>query len=305
MLIGENLHIISKKTKEAISNRDCNYVINNVKNQLKNDVKTVDLNIGPAKGVLQGSLKWLIELLDGKFDINYSLDTTNIAEMKEGFSCLKNPQNAFLNSSSADDEKLALTTEIVSRYGANLIALTMNAQLGIPKTPEERLELAFNIIEKTTLANIDNSKVWIDPLILPICVAQEQALVSLDTIRMIKESFEPEVKTLVGLSNISNGCPSELRADINRVFFVLALGCGLDGAIIDAFDTKTIEVYNVIKAQKANGKVDALYLKLYETMQNFGDVSDIEYDKDDKEQHKIIRCAQIILNKEIYSHSFI
>ena len=305
MLIGENLHIISKKTKEAISNRDCDYVINNVKNQINNNITTIDLNIGPAKGTLQGSLKWLIELLDGKFNVNYSLDTTNIEEMKEGFSYLKNPQNAFLNSSSADDEKLALTTEIVSKYSANLIALTMNAQLGIPKTPEERLELAFNIIEKTTQANIDNSKVWIDPLILPICVAQEQALVSLDTIRMIKESFEPQVKTLVGLSNISNGCPNELRADINRVFLALALGCGLDGAIIDAFDTKTIEVYNVIKAQKTGNKTDEIYLKLYDTMLNFGDISDIEYDKNDTEQHKIMRCAQILLNREIYSHSFV
>ncbi len=305
MLIGENLHIISKKTKEAISNRDCDYVINNVKNQLANNIKTIDLNIGPAKGALQGSLKWLIELLDDKFNVNYSLDTTNIEEMKEGFSCLQNPQNAFLNSSSADDEKLALTTEIVSKYSANLIALTMNAQLGIPKTPEERLELAFNIIEKTSSANIDNSKVWIDPLILPICVAQEQALVSLDTIRMIKESFEPQVKTLVGLSNISNGCPNELRADINRVFLALALGCGLDGAIIDAFDTKTIEVYNVIRAQKTGGKTDEIYLKLYDTMLNFADISDIEYDKNDYEQHKIMRCAQILLNREIYSHSFV
>ena len=305
MLIGENLHIISKKTKEAISNRDCDYVINNVKNQINNNIATIDLNIGPAKGALQGSLKWLIELLDGKFNVNYSLDTTNIDEMKEGFSCLKNPQNAFLNSSSADDEKLALTTEIVSKYSANLIALTMNAQLGIPKTPEERLELAFNVIEKTSSANIDNSKVWIDPLILPICVAQEQALVSLDTIRMIKESFEPQVRTLVGLSNISNGCPNELRADINRVFLALALGCGLDGAIIDAFDTKTIEVYNVIKAQKTDNKTDEIYLKLYDTMLNFGDISDIEYDKNDTEQYKIMRCAQVLLNREIYSHSFV
>lgn len=305
MLIGENLHIISKKTKEAISNRDCDYVINNVKNQINNNIATIDLNIGPAKGALQGSLKWLIELLDGKFNVNYSLDTTNIDEMKEGFSCLKNPQNAFLNSSSADDEKLALTTEIVSKYSANLIALTMNAQLGIPKTPEERLELAFNVIEKTSSANIDNSKVWIDPLILPICVAQEQALVSLDTIRMIKESFEPQVRTLVGLSNISNGCPNELRADINRVFLALALGCGLDGVIIDAFDTKTIEVYNVIKAQKTDNKTDEIYLKLYDTMLNFGDISDIEYDKNDTEQYKIMRCAQVLLNREIYSHSFV
>lgn len=305
MLIGENLHIISKKTKEAIANRDCDYVLNNVKKQIDNGIKTIDLNIGPAKGAMQGSLRWLIELLDKNFSLNYSLDTTNIEEMKEGYDTLKNAQNAFLNSTSADEEKLNIASEIVSKHNANLIALTMCAQTGIPKTPDERVELAFSIIEKTNEFEIDNSKVWLDPLILPVCAAQEQAVVSLDTIRMLKESFDPEIKTLIGLSNISNGCPNELRADINRTFLALALGCGLDGAIVDAFDKRTIEVYNVIVSKNPSNKADELYLKLYEAMFNFDDIDTIKYDKNDTQQHKIIRCAQILLNREIYSHSFV
>ncbi len=305
MLIGENLHIISKQTKEAIAKRDYEYILRNVKKQIKNGINTVDLNIGPAKGEIKGALRWLIEILDNNFAINYSLDTTNIEEMTDGFSCLRDPSNAFLNSTTADEEKLISTTNLAAKYSSNLIALTMSAHTGIAKTPDERIELAFNIIEKTMSAQIDNSKVWIDPLILPICVAQEQALVSLDTIRMLKESFDPKVKTLIGLSNISNGCPKELRADINRAYLALALGCGLDGAIIDAFDTKTIEVYNIIKQQKANNQTDALYLKLFKLMRDFGDLNDIDYDKNDINQYKIIRCSQIILNREIYSHSFV
>ena len=305
MLIGENLHIISKQTKEAIAERNEKYVLDNIKKQINNGIKTLDLNIGPAKAKIQGALSWLIDLVQDNFDVNFSLDTTNIEEMKNGFLALKNPSNAFLNSTSADLEKLNTACEIVSKYEANMIALTMSAQSGIPKTPDERIELAFSIIESTSEYGIDNSKVWIDPLILPICAAQEQAVVSLDTIRMIKESFDPEVKTLIGLSNISNGCPSELRADINRVFLALALGCGLDGAIVDSFDTRTIEVYNVVKTKKANNALDDLYLKLYNAMLNFTDIEEIKYDKEDFEQHKIIRCARILLNREIYSHSFV
>ena len=305
MLIGENLHIISKQTKEAIANRDENYIINNIKKQSQNGIETVDLNIGPAKGKIQGSLKWLIEILQHNFNLNYSLDTTNFEEMYEGFSMLVRPDKCFLNSTSADDDKLEKTTDLVSKFNSNLIALTMNASTGIPKTPDERMELAFNIIEKTSLKGIDNSKVWIDPLILPVCAAQEQAIVSLETIRMLKESFDPEVKTLIGLSNISNGCPNELRAEINRTFLALALGCGLDGAIIDAFDTKTIEVYNDIRKQRVTSVNTEIYLKLYEAMQNFTDIEDIKYDKGDALQYKIYRCAAILLNREIYSHSFV
>lgn len=305
MLIGENLHIISKTTKQAIAERNKTYVLDNIEKQYKNSIRTIDLNIGPAKAQIAGSLKWLIELISQKYDVNFSLDTTNMAEMQEGFSVLKNPKNAFLNSTSADEEKLNSTIEIVKKYDSNLIALTMNSKTGIPKTPDERLELACEIIESTMNAGIDNNKVWIDPLILPLCAAQEQAVVSLDTIRMIKESFDPEVKTIIGLSNISNGCPNELRPLINRTFFALALGCGLDGAIVDAFDTQTLDVYNVIKNQNPKNPTDELYIELYNTMQNFDEIENIKYNKDDIEQHKIFRSATILLNKEIYSHSFV
>lgn len=305
MLIGENLHIISKTTKEAIFKRDEDYVLNIIKKQVENGIKTIDLNIGPAKGDAKGALSWLIGLIDSNFSVNYSLDTTNIDEMREGFSCLKTPQECFLNSTSADSEKLNNTVEIVKEYNSNLIALTMSAETGIPKTPDERLELAMNIIDKTTQEEIDNSKVWLDPLILPVCAAQEQALVSLDTIRMFKESFDPEVKTLVGLSNVSNGCLKEYRPYLNRTFFALALGCGLDGAIIDGFDTKTIDVYDAIKSNNPTNKLQELYIALSEMMKNFEDLDTINFNKENDEEFAIYRCAQILLNKEIYTHSFI
>ena len=115
MLIGENLHIISKRTKEAIFERDSDYVLDNIKKQIDNGIRTVDLNIGPAKGRAADSLVWLIELISGKYDVNFSLDTTNLEEMKKGFSCLKNTKDAFLNSTSADEEKLKNTVQIASK----------------------------------------------------------------------------------------------------------------------------------------------------------------------------------------------
>ena len=37
MLIGENLHIISKQTKEAIAERNEEYVLDNIKKQICNN----------------------------------------------------------------------------------------------------------------------------------------------------------------------------------------------------------------------------------------------------------------------------
>ena len=165
-------------------------------------------------------------------DIPLSLDTTNIDEIESGLKLAKNPQNWIINSTSADFERLEAVTDAAVKYNANIIALTMNSELGIPKESDGRLELAFEINEKTQEKGIENEKIFFDPLILPVAVEQSQAVEALNTIRMLKESFEPPVLTTIGLSNVSNGAPAQLRPLINRVFFVLAAGCGLDLSLI-------------------------------------------------------------------------
>ena len=56
-LIGENIHIISKSVREALENRDENFVKNLIK--IQNNVDCIDLNIGPARGKLDKIFDWL------------------------------------------------------------------------------------------------------------------------------------------------------------------------------------------------------------------------------------------------------
>lgn len=301
-LIGENIHIISPVVKLAIIEKNEKFILDLVKKQIEAGVKTIDLNIGPGKGGLVGSMKWLINLIQNNFKVDFSLDTTSLDELKSGFEILNNSKNSFLNSASAEPTRLSTTTKLAKEFDANLIALTLNNS-GIPKTAEERLELAYEMATAANEEGIENSKIYLDPLVLPVCVDQTQAGVTLDSIRMFKESFDPEIKTIIGLSNISNGCTKEYRPLINRVFLVLAMGSGLDGAIVDALDLETIKTYNAVKQGK--GDVNEIYFSLYEMSKNFADFEDLKINKEDEEQLKIYKTAQILLNKEIYTHSFV
>lgn len=121
---------------------------------------------------------------------------------------------------------------------------------------------------------------------------------------MIKESFENEVKTIVGLSNISNGCPNEKRALVNRVFLSMAMGAGLDCAIVDANDKYLYKIIKVLEEKKPKSEEENLYLKLYQMTENFEEIENIEYNKDSEEEKNIIKAAKIILNKEVYFDSF-
>lgn len=303
LLIGENIHIISKTVQSALIARDENFVLDLIKRQSHMDY--VDLNVGPAKSTLEGILPWLCELIETNTDLKISFDTTNSQEMRKGLEKSKNPSNCLLNSTNADADRLERLTDLAYEFGSSLIALTMNKELGIPKTADERLALAFEIFEKCQEKAIDNEKIFFDPLILPVSVDQSQAPEALNTIQMIKQSFCPEVMTTIGLSNVSNGSPSQMRPLINKVFLILAHGAGLDSAIIDSFDSDLINTVRILDKNDAHSPVEQLYINLAGMVRDFGQLEDVSFDKNDCAQTDIIKTARILLNKEVYTHSFL
>lgn len=300
ILIGENIHVISKSVREALVSRDEKFIGELVK--LQKNMDYIDLNVGPAKGDMERILPWLSSIVKKESDLNISFDTTNFDEMKRGLEAFSG--KSFINSTSKDEPRLNKMTDLALEFDSNLIALTLSKETGIPKTSDGRLEIAFEIYEKCMEKGIDSSKIFFDPLILPVSVDQSQAVEALNTIKMIKESFEPPVKTVIGLSNISNGSPKEMRGLINRVFAVLAYGAGLDAAIIDAKDVELVRIFRMLEKQSTHNGIDELYISLANMMSDFSDLSDIIYDKSSAEQTKIIKTAGILLNNEIYSHSF-
>jgi len=53
---------------------------------------------------------------------------------------------------------------------------------------------------------------------------------------MFQEMNDPPMKTVVGLSNISNGCPKALRPILNKYYFLLLADAGLTAAIADSHE---------------------------------------------------------------------
>ncbi len=304
-IIAENIHIISKTTKEAILNRDKFFIKNIVEKINEKKPDFIDLNVGPARGKFSGSIEWLSNICQEiNSDLDISFDSTNIEEIESGLKIIKRKENSLINSTNADIERLEKYTDLACKYKTNIVGLTLNKEIGIPKESGQRLELALSIYEKCSEKGIENNKIYFDPLILPIMVEQSQAKEALDTIRMLKESFDPPVNITIGLSNISNGAPLNLRPLINRVFLILALGCGLNSAIIDIFDDELLRLIKVIETEKIEKEKDKLYIKIYNMMKNYEEIDDIQYDKNNKEESDIIKTVKILLNKNIYSHSY-
>lgn len=296
ILIGENIHIISRSVKSAIESRDEEFIKSLLIAQ--RDMDCIDLNIGPSR---KGEIfEWLIPFVKDNTDIPVSFDTTNYDEMKNGLKLYGDTEKCFINSASAD--RFENIADLALEYNANLILLTLKG--GIPKTSDGRLEIAFELYEKCIEKGLNTDKLYFDPLILPLSADQGQAIEAINTIRMLKESFDPPVKSIVGLSNVSNGSPKEVRPLINRVFSCFAHGAGLDAAIVDAKDIELVRILKMLESDKPQKPEDELYLAISDMVKNFGEITDISYDKTSEVQSNIIKTVNVIAGEKIYSHSF-
>ena len=163
-LIGENIHIISKKTREAIENKDEDYIKRLASVQTGMD--WIDLNIGPARHK-EGTFEWLLNTLKGVFDKPFSFDTTNFSEMESALSLVSNPADCIINSTNAEMARLEPLSKLAAKHNSYLIGLTLS-ESGIPKTADERYELASIIIEQACSNGVDGNKI-ISSLELSIC----------------------------------------------------------------------------------------------------------------------------------------
>jgi 5-methyltetrahydrofolate corrinoid/iron sulfur protein methyltransferase len=89
--------------------------------------------------------------------------------------------------------------------------------------------------------------IYLDPLVLQIATTQDQALHVIKTIKMFQDLNDPPMNTVVGLSNISNGCPKHIRPILDRYFLMLLAYEGLTAAIADPAEVaEAVKTYNVI-----------------------------------------------------------
>jgi 5-methyltetrahydrofolate corrinoid/iron sulfur protein methyltransferase len=76
-IIGENIHILSPRVKEAVANRDRKFFQDLAVRQVEAGAWALDLNIGPQKKAGHEILPWLVEAVQEVVDVPLSLDTTN------------------------------------------------------------------------------------------------------------------------------------------------------------------------------------------------------------------------------------
>ena len=303
LIIGENIHIIAPKVKEAIENREAKFLQDLARRQVRNGAHVVDLNIGPQKKQGVAVMEWLVDAIQEAVDVPLSLDTTNAAAIEAGLKrCQK---QAWINSTSADPARMEALFPLAAQYNAKIIALAMEKG-GISPTADGRVQIAMEmLIPKAMEYGVPMENLYLDPLTLTVNGMQDQVAATLEGVRMFKQLADPPPQTVVGLSNVSNSCPDTGRSLINRTFLVMLLGAGLDSAIADPLDKKQNEVIRIVERRDTSTGLGRLLVALHDATQNMEDLDPGIVDMNDHEQVKVWKTYQVLKNQIIYAHSYL
>jgi 5-methyltetrahydrofolate corrinoid/iron sulfur protein methyltransferase len=291
LLIGESLNVISKKIGRAFKERDPHPIQEEAKHQKEKGVDWIDINLGPARKGGAELMEWVVKTVQEEIGDTppLSLDTSNIEAMEAGLAVHKG--KAIMNSIMCRPERYEKMLPLCAKYHAGMIALLWGPQ-GMPRDEHERGELAVELVYAANEAGIPNEDIFVDPIVTPVNVQQDQVYSLIQFMPMVKDIGEG-LRSTCGLSNVSNGSPDHLRPILNQTYMVILERNGMYSSIADAEDDQLVAI--------ARGKRPDIAEVIYKVM----DDEEINMSSLSKELQDYVKTARILLKKSLYSDSWL
>jgi len=303
-IIAENIHIISPRVKKAIAERDEKFFQNTAVRMVEAGADAVDLNIGPQKKAGHEILPWLAETVEKVVDVPLVFDTTNLTAIEAACETVSKAQ-PIINSTDARAERLESVPAVAKKYNTRLIALTM-AEGMIPVSADERISLVVErLIPHMLEIDFPISDLIIDPLVLTVSGTQQYCPECIEAVRMVKYAWDPAPLTNGGLSNVSNAVPHKLRSLLNQTYMVMLMGAGIDMVIADPFDNELMEWIRVVEERDESTALNRLLIKLHDRVEAMEELLPEDVDMSDPLQVDIWKSVQVLLNKVIYTGSYL
>lgn len=282
LIIGEKLSIIAKRVREAMMKKDKGPIQEIAIRQWKEGSGMIDANIGPAEDGGEELMQWMVTTIQEVVPLPVCLDTTNASAIEAGLKVHNNTWGRpLINSTSNDPERFPML-ELAAKYNSLIIGLTVGKG-GLPADAEERAAIAAEIMARAMEYGVPLEDIYLDPLVLQIATSQDHAVKVIEAIKMFQEMNDPPMKTVVGLSNISNGCPKHVRPILNKYYFLMLMEAGLSAAIADSHEMA----------------------EAFEERQLFKDILQGKTISDEKKMIEIKKTIDVIMGNNLYAHSYL
>jgi 5-methyltetrahydrofolate corrinoid/iron sulfur protein methyltransferase len=292
VIIGENIHVIAKAVSIAIRERDANVIRDLAKAQTEAGADYIDLNVGPMKKDPEENMQWLVNTVQEVTDLPLSIDTMNTVAMEAGLkACQKRP---LLNSASGKTDSKEQMLPLAKKYNCDVVISVMTDK-GMPPDVDSKIESIMDTVAYANELGIPNEDIWVDPIILPVSTAGEGQRFAVTNLEFIKilEDVLPGVKSTVGLSNVSNGVPDELRPLLNRGYLVMLGKNGLYSAIADPLDKELMSL--------TKGEMSKIAELIYKTIEG----GDIDLSGLSQKEVEYVKTAKVLMGETLYSDAWL
>jgi 5-methyltetrahydrofolate corrinoid/iron sulfur protein methyltransferase len=287
--IGENLNVINKGIGRAFKERDPKPIQEMAERLAAAKVDFIDINLGPARKDGEELMPWVVKIVQEVTDIPLALDTSNIVAIEAGLKVTKN--KAIINSIMARPERYTAMLPICKQFEAYMIALLWGPE-GLPRDENERGSLAAELLYAANEAGIPNEDIFVDPIITPVNIQQQQLMSTLTFMSMLQD-IAPGAKSTCGLSNVSNGPPDHLRPILNQTYMIMLERNGMYSCIVDGFDEKILDI--------ARGNRPDIVEIVHKVM----DEENIDMGSLPKEMQDYVKTAKVILGQTLFSDSWL
>ena len=241
-IIGERINPTGKKKfKQALVERDMDYILREGIRQEDNGAHILDVNVGLPDIDEVSMMKEAVTALQGVTSLPLQIDTVDPRAMEEALRVYNG--KPMVNSVSGKQESMDAVFPLIQKYGGVVVGLTLD-ETGIPETADGRVEIAERILKEAEKYGIEKKDIVIDVLAMTVSSEPQGAIVTLEALRRVRR--ELGVHTVLGVSNISFGLP--FRPVINANFYTLALYNGLSAGIINPSSEDMMKSYDAYHA---------------------------------------------------------
>ncbi len=257
VIIGERINPTGKKRmQEALRTGDVNYLLKEAVNQSAAGAAVLDVNVGLG-GVDEAAwMERAVSAIQGVCTCPLQLDTADPEALARGLRAYNG--KALINSVSGKQEVMDQVFPLAKRYGGTVVALLLDEE-GIPDTAEGRVAIARRIMAEAVRYGIAKRDLVMDALTMTVSTGERNALVTLETLRRCRE--ELGMRTVLGVSNISFGLPQ--REKLAGPFLTLALGAGLDAAILNPLSEAMMDAWQAALTLTGRDKGCRAYLERF------------------------------------------
>jgi len=262
VIIGEKINPTGrKKLAGQIVARNFDYVRELAVKQVEMGADMLDVNVG-VPGVNEVALlPEVVKVVMEAVEVPLCIDSANREALAAALAIITG--KPLVNSVNGGEASLNSVLPVIKEYGAAVIGLTMDDS-GISNDPEIRLSIADKIIERAAKIGIPIEDIVIDPLVLTVGADSSAGIITLQTIRLVRQAFGVNVN--LGASNVSFGLPD--RHTLNQAFLGLAIGAGASCAITDPMKLAlTIRALDLLCGQDSFG---ARYIKHFRKLEQMG-----------------------------------